>query len=188
MSQFLLPCPCGASIPVNRSQAGMSLPCPQCGKTIEIPTIRKLAEFAVAVPAYKPVKSAASLRWLGPIAAVSLIICLIGFTYGGYLAIERYSLISELNKSNVSLDSNEEDFLARTRKAALQSAPADTWDYLNVMIEKGLQSPNPPDFFKVKRYLESRVPPMQISLWTGCFSFAVFTIAAFVLHRGKKRS
>ena len=165
----------------------MSIPCHQCGKAIDVPTIRKLNEFAVAVPATKSSKSGSSTKWLGPVAAISLIVCLISFSYAGYLALERYALVEEMVANKADLSATEEDFLSQTRKAALRSQPADTWDYLNVMIEKGLQAPNPPDFFKVKRYLASRLPPLQISLTIGGITLAIFGIAAFVLQRGRKR-
>lgn len=48
MSQYRLPCTkddCGGSTVVDVSQAGLSVPCPQCGTSLEVPTIRGLAQL-----------------------------------------------------------------------------------------------------------------------------------------------
>ncbi len=186
MSQFLLPCACGANIPVNRSQAGMSLPCPQCGKAIDVPTIRKLAEFASAVPAKKAIKTSNSWNLLGVIAAISFIVGLAGLTYGGYLVYDRYTITSQLAQNDVDLNKTEAEFMEGIRTKALQSAPSDTWDYWNIMVEEGLKDPDPPDLFKFKRYLASRVPEMIGSLITGGVGLAIFAISAFMMQRTRK--
>ncbi len=182
MSQFLLPCACGAKIPVNRSQAGMSLPCLECGKTVEVPTIRKLAEFASSAPAKKEAKSRAG-KWLGPIAAISFIISLLGLAYGGSLAYERYTYISELTQTGANLNLTEAEFIAEVRKSSLLSAPADTWDFWNAMVNNGLSDPNPPGFFQVKRYLASQVPMMRGSFLVGSISLAVFALSTFLMQK-----
>ena len=183
MSQFLLPCACGAKIPVNRSQAGMSLPCPQCGETVEVPTIRKLAEFALTATAKKETKTGLSAKWLGPIAAISLIVSLIGLAYGGSLAYERYSFISQLTHNGASLNTTEAEFMTEFRKSALQTTPADTWDFWNIMVNNGLRDPSPPELFLVKRYLASQVQPMFVSVVTGGISLAVFALATFLMQK-----
>ncbi len=183
MSQFLLPCTCGANIPVNRSQAGMSLPCPNCGNTVEVPTIRKLAEFATVVPAKKQAKTGQAAKWLGPVAAVSLIVGLIAMAYAGYLYYERYSYTTFVKQSGGDINVEEAEFLEGIRNHALQSAPADTWDYWNIMLEEGLKDPDPPDIFKIKRYLASRMPTMVGSLLTGGIGIAIFAISSVLLQR-----
>ena len=183
MSQFLLPCACGANIPVNRSQAGMSLPCPNCGKTVEVPTIRKLAEFATSAPVQKQAKSGHAARGLGPIAAVSLIVGLIAFAYAGYLYYERYSYIALINESGGNFSVKEAEFLEDIRNHALESTPADTWDYWNVMLDEGLTDPDPPDLFKIKRYLASRAPMLFGSLFTGGIGLAIFGLSSFLLQK-----
>ena len=186
MSQFLLPCACGAKIPVNKSQAGMTLPCPQCGQAMDVPTIRKLAEFAPADSATKVVKNARAWNWLGPIAAISFVAALIALTYGGYLAYERYSYISQLTENGANLDTTEAEFMAELRKKALQSAPSDTWDYWNVMIVDGLKDPDPPDLFKFQRYLASRVPEIRVSFITAAVCLVIFALCSFVMQRSPK--
>lgn len=39
---YVLPCPCGQSVDVDRSLAGLKVRCP-CGRNLEVPTIRGLA-------------------------------------------------------------------------------------------------------------------------------------------------
>ena len=187
MSQFLLPCACGAKIPVNRSQAGMSLPCLECGKTVEVPTIRKLAEFATSVPAKKEAINRSS-KWLGPIAAISFIVSLLGLAYGGSLAYERYSYLSELTKTGANLNLTEAEYIADVRKSALLSSPADTWDFWNAIVNNGLRDPSPPGFFQVKRYLASQIPMMRGSFLVGGFSLAVFALTTFLMQKFRKRN
>ena len=185
MSQFLLPCTCGAKIPVNRSQAGMSLPCLECGKTIEVPTIRKLAEFASSVPVKKEAISRSG-KWLGPIAAIAFIIGLIGLAYGGSLAYERHNYLSELTKNGANINLTEAEYISEIRKSALLSAPADTWDFWNAIVNNGLTDPDPPGFFRVKRYLASQVPLMLCSFLIGGISFGVFALSTFLMQKVRK--
>ncbi len=189
MSQFLLPCDCGAKIPVNRSQAGMSLPCPHCGKSIDVPTIRKLAAFANAAPVQKETKTNSSWKFLGPVAALGFLVGLVGLAYGGSLLYERYSTISQVTRAGMDLNRTEEEFIVGVRENALKSAPADTWDYWNVMLEEGLSDPKPPDLVRVKRYLASLLPTTIASLITGGVGVLVFGISAYfmqVLRRTKR--
>lgn len=164
----------------------MSLPCPQCGESIEVPTIRKLAEFASTATAKKETKTGRSAKWLGPIAAISFISCLIGLAYGGSLAYERYSYISQLTHNGANLNTTEEEFIVEFRKSALQTTPADTWDFWNIMLNNGLQNPNPPEIFLVKRYLASQVQPMFASFLTGGISLAVFALSTFLMQKSRK--
>lgn len=183
MSQFLLPCLCGAKIPVNRSQAGMTLPCPECGKAIEVPTIRKLTPFAVTTPAKKETKATNSWKLLGPVAALGFLVGLLGLAYGGSLLYERYETISQVTQAGMDLNRTEEEFIAGVRENALKSAPSDTWDYWNVMLEEGLSDPKPPDLFRVKRYLASRLPTMIGALITGGVGILIFSLSAFLMQR-----
>ncbi len=41
-TRFLLPCSCGESIPVSRSQSGLEVTCPQCQQPQRVPTWAKL--------------------------------------------------------------------------------------------------------------------------------------------------
>ena len=161
----------------------MSLPCSTCGKSVDVPTIRKLAEFAAATTEKKVVNTGLSAKWLGPIAAIALIVSLIGLVYGGSLAYERYSFISQLTHNGASLDTTEAEFITEFRKSALQTTPADTWDFWNIMVNNGLRDPNPPELFLVKRYLASQVQPMFVSFVAGGIGLAVFALSTFLMQR-----
>ena len=45
--QFLLPCSCGQSIPVARSQSGLEVQCPQCGHKQVVPKLARLQQLPV---------------------------------------------------------------------------------------------------------------------------------------------
>ncbi len=49
-TEYLLPCTCGHKLAVDRSQAGLSAPCPQCGAELTIPTLRGLDRLERAEP------------------------------------------------------------------------------------------------------------------------------------------
>jgi len=186
MSQFVLPCACGAQIPVNRSQAGMSLPCPQCGKPVEVPTIRKLAEFASDVVEKNDSARSGALKWLTPVAAISFIVGLIGLSYAGYLCYERYDYLLFVAQIGGELNLSEEDFIKEIRKSASQSPPADTWDYWNTMLYDGLKDASPPDLFRVKRYLEARWPTLVLSFLVGLTGLCVFGVCSFAIQKRRK--
>jgi hypothetical protein len=187
MSQYLLPCACGAKLHVSKSQAGMSLPCPECGVSVEVPTIRKLSTLATALPEARGAKAGKGIHWLGPLAAISLLMGIIGLSYAGYLFNERRTYIAFVAQNGASLDAKESDFIAEIRKSAEQSTPADTWDIWNEMLKEGLKNPDPPDLFKMKRYLESRMPTMLNSLWIGLVGAVVFVGTSFLIQRERKR-
>ncbi len=53
--QYLLPCPCGQTIPVEISQAGQLVTCVSCNEQIEVPTMREIRQL-------EPVESPADER------------------------------------------------------------------------------------------------------------------------------
>ena len=186
MSQYLLPCSCGANIPVSRSQAGMSLPCPKCAKILDVPTIRNMASLAAISDTPEKAKSSRAPIWLGPVAAIAFLVAVAAFFYCGSLVWERYQILSSLAAQKIDLAITEEDFLSDLRKMASESSPADTWDYWNVMVRRGLSDANPPDVFRVKRYLESQKPLIWGSLATAVISLAVFGVSALIMQRARR--
>lgn len=186
MSKYLLPCSCGANIPVSRSQAGMNLPCPQCGKKIEVPTIRQMSTLEAVDASVSTAKNSTSPNSLRIFAALSLIVGLVALFYGGRLFLERYSIISVLAKQDMDLSKTEDDFLADMRKTSMSFTPADTWDYWNELTTEGMVDPNPPDLFKFKRFLEGRYPWMQGSLIIAGISLMMFAISSIIMFRGSR--
>jgi hypothetical protein len=186
MSQFLLPCRCGGEIHINRSQAGMSLPCPQCGELVEVPTIRKMAELRVATesPTSQPAKQSTALRLF---AAISLIVGLVGLFDGGMVFWERSSIIKGLENMKLNMSMSEDDFLGDMKELSMKASPADTWDYWNQLIDEGLTAPDPPEFFKYKRYVESRSPRMIRSSVIGFAGLLFFAICSVAMFSGKRK-
>jgi len=58
-AKYLLPCPCGRQIPVLASQAGQQLQC-ECGASLEVPSMRGLAELEPVGPSPDAGSSAAA--------------------------------------------------------------------------------------------------------------------------------
>jgi hypothetical protein len=187
MSQFLLPCVCGSKIPVNRSQAGMSLACSQCGQVVEVPTIRNLSQFeVVSSPTARP-KSMQLTKWLGPVAVLSLLVGLFGLAYAGFLYYERSGYYAMIRHYKADIKMTEADFAAKEREFAMRSTPADTWDNWNKMLSGGLQDPDPPDFFRVKRFLEKRWPTLVWTSTVGLVGMLVFGLCTVVIQKSRKR-
>jgi len=196
MSSYLLPCDCGAKVTISRSQAGMSLLCPQCSTQLQVPTIRNMSLLAAAEsPVDKSKPHGHSTKgtrnrspiFLGLLAAAFMLVAIGSLAYAGWIAYERYSILSNLSESKVDLSKTEEDFLKEIRATALQAPPADTWDYWNLLANQGLSEPNPPDFFRIKRYLAAQKPVMNRWFAIGGVSLALFVATAFITQKMTKR-
>jgi hypothetical protein len=191
MNQYQIPCECGTKTLVSRSQAGMRIPCAGCGKPIEVPTIRNLAAFAITSAAAKPVatKSSGTGPWilLGFIASIALIAGVGTLIYGSMLAWDSYVLKADLEKQEVDLTKTEEDFYVEMRGIRENAPPADTWDYWNALIEEGLSEPNPPEFFKIKRYIDSQTPWIRGNFSVAATSLTIFALSAFLMQRFRRR-
>ena len=185
MSQFLLPCSCGANVPVSRSQAGMTLPCPECGKVVDVPTIRVMNTLQVATQTAIPVAGKSQSTWLRIFAVICFIVTLVTGYFGGELFLLRRNIENSMASRDIPLNMTEQDFLDDMKQAALKRPPADTWDYWNELINDGLLPPNPPDYFKVKRHYEAQYRPM-VNWLTACgVSLGLFLIS-FMLMLFKK--
>lgn len=89
----VLTCSCGEKIVVSRAQAGQTIPCPNCGATNKVPTLRGLNELPAADATANPTQAAKSDTWQfrGPVLAVSfgaILIC------GAYAAMQFYDAYS----------------------------------------------------------------------------------------------
>lgn len=81
-TEYLLPCSCGHKLRIDRSQAGLSLSCPQCGAEVAVPTLRGLDRLEQVVPAV----SKASGEW-GLRQGVLFLGCLIAGVALAFVAI-----------------------------------------------------------------------------------------------------
>jgi hypothetical protein len=83
MTRYLLPCECGESLPVEKTQAGQSIVC-KCGRSVDIPSLRGLRELevceaapqAVARPSWTPTK--------GTFFAGGIILAIVGTFVAAY--------------------------------------------------------------------------------------------------------
>ncbi len=176
MSQFLLPCLCGAKIPINRSQAGMTLPCPQCGTSVEVPTIRHLNSLEPAASgntvAPKRASRGPSLA-LRVIAGILLLLSIGFLSYGGIMAYERWTF-------PVNLNMTEEDYVKDMSVGLDELSPASTWDTWNNLADNGLMNIETPNYFRYKRSFEAAAPKMYTCLGIGFASFFGFVISFFL--------
>jgi hypothetical protein len=176
MSQFLLPCSCGAKIPISRSQAGMTLPCPQCGESVEVPTIRHLNSLEPAASSSPIARKHASR---GPslalrIVAGVLLLLSIGFLgYGGMMAYDRWTF-------PVDLKMTEEEYIQDMTIGMDELSPASTWDTWNNLADNGLMNLETPTYFRYKRSFEAAAPKMYTYLAIGFASFLGFVVSIFL--------
>ncbi len=176
MTQYLLPCDCGAEIPVSRSQAGMSVPCPACGKSLDVPTIRNLANLKPAPVAanttardhYRPPNILQRIA-----AGIFFLVAVGGLGYGGLVAYQRVTLPIDMSRT-------EEDFYAESKESLEAMSPADTWDTWNAIAYAGVTSARTPDYFLIKRAYENSAKQMYLSLGIGSVGLAIFVACLFI--------
>lgn len=89
MSKYRLPCTCGQSVVVETTQAGETVSC-QCGRTLEVPTLRALRQLEPAVedgPA-RPTRDTWSIRQ-GILFGIGLVVLLAGAITAGLSYYQR---------------------------------------------------------------------------------------------------
>lgn len=180
MSRYLLPCDCGAKLPISISQAGTTAPCPSCSKILEIPTTRQIRLLEIdadkVVPANPTASGGALLR---VVAALLLLVGLATLCIGGYLVYER-------RISGIDFKVTEELEIQLGYEAVLKQPPSDTWDYWKYLSEQGLGREVPAPYFQVKRYLDSREPWMYRMFATGGISLAAFAVLCVLIRKPKQ--
>jgi ribosomal protein S27E len=86
---YKFPCSCGASQPIEVSQAGSEISCPECGKVRVTPTMLKIKQLERIVDSSNQRKEeTGTLRrgffWFGLILFIPSIVTLILYTFLGY--------------------------------------------------------------------------------------------------------
>ncbi len=180
MSQYLLPCSCGAKVPVSRSQAGMSLNCPECSSSLSVPTIRNLSQLE-AVSSVSPatpdsVKKPGALMRI--VAGLLLLLGIACTSYGGMMAYDRITF-------PIPLDHKEEDFLKESRDRVSELTPAGAWDAWNYMAATGLSEVSTPDYFRIQRAFRENEPYMIGFLAAG-LGFLIAFAASVWFSRSRK--
>ncbi len=179
--RYVLSCTCGSKIPVHRSQAGSRVECAECGKVLEIPTIRGFSDLEIEGES----SSSDSLvkrprRWTtlkGSIAAICFVLALVGLGRSGLYAYFRW-----MNPTPFS----ESDMLREAQQVAAEFTPAETWDTWTFLQESGLgQKKNPPPALIAKRLLETQ--DISMTRWAAAGMVGLFGLLASILLGNRNR-
>jgi hypothetical protein len=87
MAEYLLPCPCGQSVPISPRQAGQQVRCAACGQLLEIPTLGAIRQLPPADAAPQPSRpegqAGSAARWWFVLLAATAVaaICLAGLSF-----------------------------------------------------------------------------------------------------------
>lgn len=180
MSQFYLPCDCGAKSTVNRSQAGMSITCSQCHRQLEVPTIRGFQTLeAVETTRQSDVdrtqaKPNIAIRIL---AGVFFLIAAATLGYGSVLAYQIYTFPMDMSRT-------KEQFLLDTEASLSALTPAETWDTWNSLTYAGLTAAQTPEYFRIQHAYQDALRQMYWFLGAGGIASLAF-IACLLLSPKK---
>ncbi|MDZ4848563.1 MAG: hypothetical protein SGI77_04665 [Pirellulaceae bacterium] len=179
---YLLPCSCGETIPVEKSQSGSQVDCPTCHRSCEIPTMRELLtfEFVTGTPIADNRKSSPAARWAllrGITAALCFLVALFGLGRAGSYGVYRLS-----NPTNFAV----EDLLRETEKSSQQLSVVETWDNWRYLQETGLRTKRPPQVFVIKRFLEKR--DVEMARWGIAGAVGLLGLLATALWPASKKS
>ena len=95
--KYLLPCECGASVPVDPAQAGQSVPC-SCGRQLAVPALRAVRQLP-RCEAEKGPAPAPARRWnatQGALFGLGAAVTLASLTFAGYCAFRRWHIDTRL--------------------------------------------------------------------------------------------
>ena len=166
----------------------MSLSCEKCGETLKVPTIRNLGSLKlVEAEVVKPTTSKNSV-WLSILAAIAFIVGSASLAYVGSVTWEHFRLLALAKEYKMDLTKTEEDYVRDGRESSKNATPADTWDYWNEMVANGLADSSTPDFFRIKRYIESQKPIMARWGTVAAISFLTFFGLTWLHLRRKART
>lgn len=179
MSQYYLPCDCGAKTPVNRSQAGMSITCSGCQKSLEVPTIRGLQSLEPVQATHArnvanaPAKPGILLRVF---AGIFFLAAVASLGYGGVLAYQVYTYPLDMSGS-------KEEFLADTEVSLKALSPAEIWDVWNTIAFAGLEAARTPEYFQYKYAYDDAIQTMYRYLGIGVAALLAFVICLAMTPR-----
>ncbi len=91
---YLLPCPCGKDIAIDISQAGQTAVCASCGKSVDVPTMRKIRELpeVEVVADVTAMKSGSWTGLKGGLFAIGMGVTVIALVVGAVAALKRHQL------------------------------------------------------------------------------------------------
>ncbi len=157
----------------------MSIPCPKCGQTVEVPTIRNFASLPQEQSNPKSAAPTKSTRWslpLGIFAGLCFLVLSVSWGYAALIALERFGyrdILADLDKWTVEQELEYGDtMVAAYTKAELY----DVWDEYRTM---GLGTKEPPRHFVMKNALDAGKQRMILMLGIGAVALAGIIAATF---------
>jgi len=173
-------------MPVGIAQAGASVACPACGKSIDVPGTKQLRMLPVVAD---KVESARKSSGLGPtglgallirgLAALLLVATCWGLSYGSYLGYLRYN-------APIVFGHTEDELYDDLRQRALEDPPARAWDHWQYIVETGVPDHNPPPYFIINNVFEKQKPWMIGALTCGAVSLLGFIGVTFLSKRSAR--
>jgi hypothetical protein len=120
-AKYLLPCPCGQQIVIERRHAGQTVPCSSCGAMVQVPTLLAMAELEPA-PAESAIATPRSTWGLKQqLRLVGIVVVLAAVVGGVWLFC---------HQPRSRFDSIDPE---RVRQVAQSLPPARTWDIWETM-------------------------------------------------------
>jgi uncharacterized protein YxeA len=171
--QYLLPCSCGQSVPVETRQAGGTVVC-RCGQKLDIPRLLELKKLEKVV--LEADRSGRGSSW-GPGHSISLIGVLI-LVVAGLFAVRLIQLGVTNPYERLTLEQIKTEFAKMT--------PDVTWQTWNFYKQIGIN----PEKQRIDRVIEAEYEQRQMLLvYLGIAGFVglVITVSGVVLIMQKRK-
>jgi hypothetical protein len=166
-TKYLLPCSCGAKIPVEKSQAGQSVTC-ACGSALAVPTFREISRLEpMEQAAAEPARGWSPLQ--GMVFAAGLVMAAGGLLAAAFFGVQRAQLPT-LDPATMNFDS--ERFAQYLDEATPLEIYEDHWKNIE---EQGLGPWQPPPHVmlrEISALLLNRVFYSLIAAIVGAFLVA----------------
>jgi hypothetical protein len=188
--QYLLPCPCGHSVLIARSQAGSTIVCSKCNTTLDIPTIRGMANLTPAVveelgdSAASRKQSRSSNSTSSTTASKSTLrkvltaVFFMVFVVAG-LTTARWGVIRYFTPTPFTV----EDEIKEGAESLARFTPADAWDAWQYYQSTALREKNPAPYYRIKRLMELQDENMRLGGIITAVAFASLMATIFLGRR-----
>lgn len=136
-NQYLLPCECGRTLPIEVHQAGQSLTC-SCGKQLTVPSLRAIRQLPAATAEAGPAsaKSADAGKKWGPLQGTVFFLGAILFIAG--IAISAHSYYIYSLASQVKPDQTQYD---KSLEEIDKMSAAEVFEFWHIVSEMGMEAP-----------------------------------------------
>lgn len=147
--QYLLPCECGNTTPIDTSQAGSSVPC-SCGKQIDVPSLRAIRELTPASDDVAP----SNYQWnpaAGLVFVCGLVLALVGAGMAFFMHLNVQTM--------VNLDSPPEADVAAWIEEIDSMPPELLFDEWNAQLHVGLGE------YQMSPFVQARMMARQFEMY-----------------------